>query len=381
MSLETSGGPPKIVITSRDVSDPRVDEALARENAIRQSWVGPDDPRAQAARGVEQAERSFYFAGVAWTALAGGLGAFIGWALFEPVFSDSAPDDDPLQVLAGFLMMPLIGGLMGLFIGALDGVRQQAFGRAARCGAIGLGVGFVGGLVSGIAANIVFGITIAMGVSIKPEDIQKLEKGEVTAYVLLLLMVARSVGWAIFGVPLGLGQGIALKSKKLMLNGFIGGLLGGFLGGLAFDPIDRFLNPGMNEEAWVSRLVAFTFVGASTGFFIGLVEQLARDAWLHMVAGPLAGKQFVIYKDPTVLGSSPKCDVYLFKDPKIEPRHAEVRKVGREYELEDVGPPGGAGIVLNGRRVTNHRLRDGDQIRLGETVLNYFEKERRRNQP
>ena len=35
-----------------------------------------------------------------------------------------------------------------------------------------------------------------------------------------------------------------------------------------------------------------------------------------MKEGLIAGKQFVLYRDPTYIGSAPNCHVYLFKDPQ-----------------------------------------------------------------
>jgi len=80
-----------------------------------------------------------------------------------------------------------------------------------------------------------------------------------------------------------------------------------------FDPIEQLFTTA-DGSAWPSRMIGFTTIGLLVGMFVGLVELWTRTAWLLMRAGPLAGKQFVIYRNPTVLGSSPKADIYLFKD-------------------------------------------------------------------
>ncbi len=174
---------------------------------------------------------------------------------------------------------------------------------------------------------------------------------------------------------MGLGQGIALRSKRMVVNGLIGGVVGGLLGGMLFDPIDRLWH--LHEEAYsgaeLSRAVGFLVIGLTTGLMIGVVELLARDAWLKMLIGPLAGKEFVLFKNPTVIGSSPKSDIYLFKDPDVEPAHALLHAMGDGYELEDRA---GAGRTLvNGRPVRRTRLENGDQIRIGRTVLSFGLKE------
>ena len=88
-----------------------------------------------------------------------------------------------------------------------------------------------------------------------------------------------------------------------------------------------------------------------------------------LAAGPLAGKQFVLYKNPTVLGSSPKADVYLSKDDAIEPRHALIHNRGGRFEIEDCGTPDGT--YVNGIPIKNQLLHVGDQIVLGKTVLEF----------
>jgi hypothetical protein len=57
---------------------------------------------------------------------------------------------------------------------------------------------------------------------------------------------------------------------------------------------------------------------------MGLVESAPKDRWLYVVAGPLAGKQFILYKSETSIGSRQESDIYLFKDPNILPRHAVI---------------------------------------------------------
>jgi pSer/pThr/pTyr-binding forkhead associated (FHA) protein len=97
------------------------------------------------------------------------------------------------------------------------------------------------------------------------------------------------------------------------------------------------------------------------------VELLARDAWLRMSEGPLAGKEFLIFKDNMQVGSSPRSDIYLFNDPQVSPQHATLRMIGDECEIESRGAQ--ALVMLNQRPITRSRLRHGDQIGIGRTVF------------
>src|SRR5207253_3292134 len=133
--------------------------------------------------------------------------------------------------------------------------------------------------------------------------------------------------------------------------------------GLLFDPIEIVFQTA-DGKATLSRAVGFTIIGILVGFFVGLVEQWTKTAWLLMKAGPLAGKQFILYRNPTVLGSSPKADIYLFKDAAIEPRHALIHNHGGRFTIEDTETPDGT--YVNGIPIRKHVLQPGDQIVLGK---------------
>jgi pSer/pThr/pTyr-binding forkhead associated (FHA) protein len=83
----------------------------------------------------------------------------------------------------------------------------------------------------------------------------------------------------------------------------------------------------------------------------------------------------ILFRDTTVLGSSPKSDVYLFKDAAIEPRHAVIYNRGGRFEIEDCQTP--EGTYVNGIPITRHWLQSGDQIVMGKTVLEFALKETR----
>src|SRR6266511_3548651 len=58
--------------------------------------------------------------------------------------------------VSALLLFPLVAGLIGLFVGAVDGLICRLPRRALLCGAVGLVVGLVGGFVCDIAAEIAY---------------------------------------------------------------------------------------------------------------------------------------------------------------------------------------------------------------------------------
>lgn len=274
------------------------------------------------------------------------------------------------DALVAFAVFPLVAALVSLFVAAADGLLSRAWRRAALCGVVGLSAGLALGLVSSVASQLVYGLGTAL--------VQRIDAGGAGTSTagFLTQMVARGLAWAVAGVAMGLGQGIALRSRRLVVNGMLGGVIGALVGGMLFDPVDRLVNGGAGYTgAEASRAIGFAVIGLGAGLMIGVVELLARDAWLKMLAGPLAGKEFMLFRNPTAIGSSPKADVYLFKDAAVEPTHALIHVLGEGYELESVSA--GAPAEVNGRPVRRARLEPGDQIRIGKTVLAFAVKEGR----
>jgi hypothetical protein len=186
----------------------------------------------------------------------------------------------------------------------------------------------------------------------------------------LVQMFRRGLAWTVVGMAMGLGQGLALKNRALLLNGFMGGMLGGLIGGLLFDPIALLVSdPAQMEGAEVSRAIGLAVIGATAGLLIGVTDLLTRVAWLRVTAGPLRGKEFSFTHAPIRLGSSPKNEIYLFKDPKIDPVHAVIDKLRDTYELTDSGSA--SGTFVNRQRVRRVRLNEGDHIQIGDSEFVY----------
>jgi hypothetical protein len=301
-----------------------------------------------------------------YLSLAAMIGGLLGWGLLEPWFDDhDLRENNPAHIL----MFPTVAAFVGLFLGSAEGIMCRNPLRAIRCGMVGLGVGFLGGLLALIPTGIVFTLMSALALSLWEDP---LPDAMPTGIALLVLMMGRAAAWSIISIPAGIGQGIALKEKKVIINGLVGAMLGGLVGGLLFDPIYLVLT-AEDGQATYSRAVGFAVIGAAVGLFVGLVEGWTKTAWLIMRKGPLAGKQFILYKDTTTLGSSPKADIYLFKDDGIEPRHSQIINRGGRFEIEDCNSPDGT--YVNGIPTTRRLLEDGDQIVLGKTVLEFSLKE------
>ncbi|GAC1532359.1 MAG: DUF3662 and FHA domain-containing protein [Acidimicrobiales bacterium] len=80
------------------------------------------------------------------------------------------------------------------------------------------------------------------------------------------------------------------------------------------------------------------------------------------------GTRIPIEDQPLTVGRAPQCDLVL-NDPTVSKRHLEFRRQGAEVVLVDLGSTNGTRV--NGAGVREHTLAEGDEIRLGATVLRY----------
>jgi hypothetical protein len=96
-----------------------------------------------------------------------------------------------------------------------------------------------------------------------------------------------------------------------------------------------------------------------------------------MVARPEPREELVIIHDDTrtvidgpvlQIGRAPGCDIVL-DDRNVSRRHAEIRRRGPVVVLVDLDSTNGT--IVNGRRVREHPLADGDRITLGNSRLTF----------
>ncbi|MDQ4133876.1 MAG: FHA domain-containing protein [Actinomycetota bacterium] len=90
------------------------------------------------------------------------------------------------------------------------------------------------------------------------------------------------------------------------------------------------------------------------------------DAYVEVWGSGLP-ELFPLEADRTTIGRAPSNAITL-SDPTVSQLHAVIEAYGMSFALRDVGSANGT--FLNGERVmTEHRLRPGDEIRLGETRM------------
>jgi len=282
---------------------------------------------------------------------AGFLGAFLAWGICEPAFVDGQG-----HRWGNTWILPLIIAFLCIGFGVAESIVERSAKKAVYRTLLAVPLGIVFGFFFYFFANIAFNILLGMAASVGVKD----ERNPI-------FWLARSLAWVIFGVAGGLVYGIIGQSSKKAQYGILGGMLGAGIGGLIFDPISM----ALHDTAVASRMIGFSLFGIATGAAMGVVESALKDKWLYVSSGPLAGKQFILYKQVTTLGSDQKCDIYLFKDSNILGEHAVIETRGSRVQLRANGP-----VFVGGQPIQSRVLQDGDLVQIGRYGFKYREKQK-----
>ena len=174
----------------------------------------------------------------------------------------------------------------------------------------------------------------------------------------------RGLAWALLGLAAGLTVGAHSKSVRRILVTGAGGLTGAFIGGFVFDFITG------SEDA--AQIIGLAITGGFIGLSVSILEQAAKQSWIEIVKGGMAGKQFILYQREVTIGSSPGANITLIKDPAIEPIAAKIIKRGSTSYLASMSA--GLPVSVNGQSGTELPLAEGSLIVLGGTELRFREK-------
>ncbi len=299
--------------------------------------------------------------------LVGGLAGILAWVICEPFAPKAfnAPNWGSWE--GGFVLV--IGSLVGLALGALNGYQRGGAFHTARGAGLGLVLGAIG-------AKLGYGI----GGAIVQALFGPLVFGQIGAGQLPVQILARIVALTPLGLFLGAAIGASSVNVKRTVQGAIGGVLGAAAGAAVFDIVAYAIGPTVAqlqgqqvaEVAGPSRAVFTLATGSMIGLFIGLVDRLSRSAWLRLQLGRNEGKEWSIDSALTYIGRSESAQVPLFGDPNVAPVHASIQHQGGQYVLADGGSP--AGTYVNGQRIQSALLFHGAQIQIGSFILVFLMK-------
>src|SRR5688500_6551066 len=254
----------------------------------------------------------------------GGLGGALGWLLVEflPPPFPSPPSRPFLTERPGAVVPPvtpeqmgLLGIVLGLCIGGLlgisEGMAEGTVSRLKRALLWFVGLGAIGGFVGLFYCQVLYG---------------QLGGGDPNTPFAQEL-VARSLGWMLIGLFIGVIFGVPNLAVRRSINGALGGALGGFLGGFFFQT----LTGTQVFQAMHGRFIGFTMVGAMIGFFINRIAEALKQVWIKVLVGRNEGREHVIDTPVAFIGRDELADVPIFLDPVVPKRMASLRLTNGRY--------------------------------------------------
>ena len=274
-------------------------------------------------------------------AVLGAMGGLIGW---------QASNTIGLSFWSNlYLSEIVVGGLIGLSIGALiglsEGLNSRNFLQILKSTLFSGGLGLIGGAI---------GLPIAEG-------------------LFLFLgggVLGRAIGWAVFGLLIG--AAFAITSGNEAWKPALGGAIGGLLGGIVLESVRALFT-----DPLVGKAIGLTSLGTSIGIFIALIVLLLSKAWFEVTSGKMQGSEFILDKfiksngPSAFIGSSPlKSDIVL-PDPDIDPQHALLKGEDSHFNLKDLSL---SGTFINGTKIEIAQLRKNQTVKIGNTELIYHER-------
>lgn len=308
---------------------------------------------------------------VIFSFVAGALAALLAWIIVDfNGFYRISPSGGMSTYIEMVKAQSFVGAVFGLCVGAamglVNGISSGSGVRLKREIAWGAIVGLAGGLLGLMIGQWFFGSFYSGA-----KDLASIRVIGPVAFLLMVLI--RGIGWGLIGLFLGLVQGIPSKSKKAAKHGAIGGFIGGLLGGMLFEVVPNIIPYTGGDPSVLSRGISMTVTGASIGLFIGLVQNIMKQAWVRVLKARNEGKDFIISKPIVTIGRDELADIPLFGDINISKLHATITMENGRYVINDAGSQ--IGVLVNGQRISQRQvLNDGDIIKIGSVNIEFHEK-------
>jgi hypothetical protein len=288
----------------------------------------------------------------------GALGGLLGWLLFG-IFGNKTPPDENAMTVQLLLGGAFIGGAIGYFLVSVDALRDHSLLRFARLASYGVVLGSIGGAIGMYAGDKINTWLVGL--------IGQTHYAGAGATIATLC--ARGLGWMILGAAIGISEGIAARSMGKFSYSTIGGSLGGFLGGVLYAMALKQASGSSGAAMWGA--IGLVILGACIGSLSALVQAVFQPASVKVLRGWQEGREYALDKAETLLGRHEHADIALFRDMRVEKRHAFIRRERNRYFLRNNESPAEFTRV-NEEPVENWReLQDGDRIQLGNVLLRF----------
>src|SRR5437763_3390 len=145
--------------------------------------------------------------------------------------------------------------------------------------------------------------------------------------------------------------------------GALGGLVGGSLFGLVYE--------GGQASSAMTGAIGLVILGACIGSLSALVQAVFQPASVKVMRGWQEGREYPLDKPQSLLGRDEQADIALFRDMRVQKKHAYIKRQGENYVLFNNGAPAGDTLVNEVPVGDSRPLADGDRIQLGNVMLRF----------
>lgn len=275
-------------------------------------------------------------------AIAGAVGGILGFLLTR-LQGESLRSMTEAEMRVHSAVWTMLFGIgLGAVLASWRAMTTQAWPAAARRAGLGALIGAAAGFPSGYVAQHLFA-TMLKDATYENYDSK--------------MLLARVLGWAVFGAGIGLGISL-LYGPRRIVNGLLGGAIGGAIGGFVFQKISDDATSSTGPQFW-----GLLSIAVGIGLAIGVFDRIFRQFWLQGTVGPFRGHEIILFKPRTTIGSGPSCDLVIANDPAAAPVHATVAVHGNDLIVEPLAPVAVDGVPVTGPS----RVRAGQRVQLGRS--------------
>ena len=270
------------------------------------------------------------------------LGGLISWPLLELVLWKQSSFSNYLIFFMTATLIP--GFFMGMFLACGEGLLNKSISRTIKGALIGLLAGSAGGILGGFAGQVLLSYII----QICPDS----GSG--------VLVLARTFGWALVGIFVGLSEGIRSFSSRKLLLGALGGFIGGALGGLFLEILSRYFSSSL------PRLLGLLLMGVMISVFYTFLDKKYSFGILRVLNGSQAGKKYRINQKSMDLGSGNRTMIFTDYE-NMNDKEIEI-KVDKGV-ITVIDDSNGKNLYVNEKATDKTQLKYGDVIKAGSLKL------------